>query len=88
VRPAIRSDNSLRPRQFEVFLLIQQGLTNQQIAGKLFLALGTVKGYTHAICRALGVKNRRQLIERYGGIPCCPTCGRPRVDSEVAPPLD
>jgi LuxR family maltose regulon positive regulatory protein len=41
-----------------------EGLSNQQIADKLIVALGTVKSYTSHIYGKLGVQNRVQAVER------------------------
>jgi LuxR family maltose regulon positive regulatory protein len=50
----------LSHREREVLELVADGLTNQQIAERLFLSLSTVKWHTHQIYGKLGV-NRRTL---------------------------
>ena len=50
----------LSARELEILDLISQGISNQDIAQKLFLSLGTVKWYTSNIYGKLGVKNRTQ----------------------------
>lgn len=54
----------LTPREFEVLLLIAQGKTNQQIADRLVLSVGTVKWYSRQIGLKLGVANRTQAVAR------------------------
>ena len=52
----------LSEREIEVLQLISEGLTNQEIAGKLHISLHTVKGHARNIYGKLGVKNRTQAI--------------------------
>ncbi|UCC85995.1 MAG: hypothetical protein JSV81_14180 [Anaerolineales bacterium] len=54
----------LSERELEVLRLIAAGLSNQQIADELFLAVGTVKKHTHNIHSKLGVRSRTQAILR------------------------
>ncbi len=54
----------LTPREIEVLRLITAGLTNPEIAEKLFLTEGTVKWYVHQIFGKLGVSNRAKAIVR------------------------
>jgi LuxR family maltose regulon positive regulatory protein len=51
-------------RESEVLRLIGEGLTNQQIAERLVISLGTVKAHTSNIYRKLGVRNRTQALGR------------------------
>ena len=60
---------SLSDRDREVLLLITQGLSNADIAARLYLAEGTVRNYTSAIFAKLGVSDRTQAAIaalRYG----------------------
>jgi LuxR family maltose regulon positive regulatory protein len=50
----------LSEREREVLALIAEGLTNPEIASKLFLSLNTVKVHTRNIYGKLGVNNRTQ----------------------------
>ncbi len=50
----------LSPREREVLALLGAGLSNAEIAGRLFLVEGTVKAYVSAVLTRLGVKNRVQ----------------------------
>jgi ATP/maltotriose-dependent transcriptional regulator MalT len=48
----------------EVMRLLAQGLSNSEIAQRLFLAVGTVKIHTRNIYAKLGVNSRTQAIVR------------------------
>ena len=54
----------LSERELEVLQLLSEGLTNQQIAKKLFIVTGTVKKHTSTIYGKLGVSNRTQAVAR------------------------
>jgi LuxR family maltose regulon positive regulatory protein len=54
----------LSERELEVLQLIAEGLTNQEIATRLFLTLNTVKVHTRNIYGKLGVNNRTQAVAR------------------------
>ncbi|MCL4561572.1 MAG: response regulator transcription factor [Chloroflexi bacterium] len=53
----------LTPREFEILKLIDQGLTNQEIANQLFVEVGTVKHHVHNILQKLDVSNRQDAAE-------------------------
>jgi predicted ATPase/DNA-binding CsgD family transcriptional regulator len=52
------------PREVEILYLMSEGLTNQEIARRLFLSLDTIKGYNQVIFGKLGVNNRTRAIRR------------------------
>lgn len=52
----------LTPREWEILGLIEQGLTNQQIADSLVIELGTVKNHVHNILRKLDVQSRKHAV--------------------------
>ena len=52
----------LTERELEILRLLSEGYTNQEIAERLILVLGTVKAHNHNIFSKLGVKNRVQAI--------------------------
>jgi LuxR family maltose regulon positive regulatory protein len=54
----------LSERELEVLGLIAQGLSNREIAQRLFLSLPTVKWHTHNIYGKLAVKNRTQAVAK------------------------
>jgi LuxR family maltose regulon positive regulatory protein len=53
---------ALSERELEVLRLVAAGLTNQEIADELVIAVSTVKSHTNHIYGKLGVKNRTQAI--------------------------
>ena len=54
----------LSEREIEVLQLIDEGLSNQEVARRLFLSLHTVKWHTGNIYGKLGVKNRMQAVAK------------------------
>jgi LuxR family maltose regulon positive regulatory protein len=54
----------LTAREGEVLVLITEGLPNQEIAARLFVATSTVKGYVHSIFRKLEVDSRTRAVAR------------------------
>ncbi|MDQ4077268.1 MAG: tetratricopeptide repeat protein, partial [Chloroflexota bacterium] len=52
----------LTPRELEVLRLLASGLSNQEIADRLVISVGTVKSYTHQIYSKLQVRNRTQAV--------------------------
>ncbi|GAA1076053.1 response regulator [Nocardiopsis composta] len=51
---------ALTPREREVLALVGEGLSNQAVAERLFLAEGTVKAHVSSVLQALGAANRVQ----------------------------
>ncbi len=68
VQPSVLSPQPLieplSPRELEVLRLVAQGLSNQEIAERLFLAVSTVKGYTRTIFDKLQVQRRTEAVAR------------------------
>jgi LuxR family maltose regulon positive regulatory protein len=54
----------LSERELEVLGLVAEGLSNREIADKLFLSVGTVKTHVHNIFGKLGVESRPRAIAR------------------------
>jgi LuxR family maltose regulon positive regulatory protein len=54
----------LSERELEVLQLISEGLSNREIAQKLFLSPNTVKGHSRSIYGKLGVNSRTQATAR------------------------
>ena len=55
---------SLSQRELEILHLIAQGLSNRQIAERLFLALDTIKGHNRIIFDKLQVQSRTEAVAR------------------------
>ncbi len=54
----------LSQRELEVLKLICQGLSNQEICDRMFLALDTIKGHNRRIFEKLQVHRRTEAIAR------------------------
>lgn len=52
--------NELTSREEEVLGLINEGLSNQEIADRLYIECGTVKNHVHKILKKLDVNNRQE----------------------------
>jgi DNA-binding CsgD family transcriptional regulator len=57
-----RDWSSLTATERQVAALAAEGLTNPEIAGVLFLSLGTVKSHLAHVFRKLGITRRRELV--------------------------
>jgi DNA-binding NarL/FixJ family response regulator len=55
--------DQLTPREREILKLIAEGLTSQQIAGRLFISLKTVIGHRSRLMEKLGLPNLAELIK-------------------------
>ena len=55
---------TLTGRELEVLRLIAEGLSNQEISERLFLALNTVKGHNQIIFDKLQVQRRTEAVAR------------------------
>lgn len=64
----LRPPAGLTPRQFEVLVLVAEGLSNREIAERLVINVATVKAHLSAAYRKLGVGSRtaavRYLVDR------------------------
>jgi len=54
----------LSERELEVLTLLASGRTNSEIAGDLFVAVGTVKSHVNNIYNKLEVRNRAEAVAR------------------------
>ncbi|MDX1910176.1 MAG: response regulator transcription factor [Saprospiraceae bacterium] len=54
----------ITPRELEVLEQMALGLSNQEIAEKLFVSLNTVKTHTSNVFSKLGVQRRTQAIQK------------------------
>ena len=50
----------LSERELEVLQLLTEGMSNREIAEKLFISTGTAKTHVHNLCGKLGVRNRTE----------------------------
>ncbi|MBS1492954.1 MAG: response regulator transcription factor [Bacteroidetes bacterium] len=57
-------ETDLSTRELEVLLNITHGLSNKEIADKLFVSLNTIKTHTGNIYSKLGVKSRTQAVSK------------------------
>ena len=53
---------TLTSREGEVLLRLEEGLTNGEIAKKLFISEGTVKSHVHQILKKLKVRDRNEAV--------------------------
>lgn len=60
VENKIDGDFHLTSRELEVLKFISEGLTNQEIAARLVVEVGTVKNHVHRILEKLNVSNRQE----------------------------
>ncbi|MFZ2362679.1 MAG: response regulator transcription factor [Anaerolineae bacterium] len=63
-RPAQDLDEPLSEREVEILRLLAQGMTNREIAQRLYLAEGTVKNYVTNILGKIGARDRTQAALR------------------------
>ena len=52
----------LSPREAEVLALITQGLSNQEIADRVYVSINSVKTYIRSAYRKIGVRTRTQAL--------------------------
>jgi DNA-binding CsgD family transcriptional regulator len=64
VKGAFVGDYGISPREREVISLLNLGLSNREIAEKLFVSLATVKTHLHNIYEKTGTKSRYDLFSR------------------------
>jgi two-component system, NarL family, response regulator LiaR len=58
------SQLELSKRELEILGLMAEGLSNQEIAAKLFVSLSTVKTHNQNLFEKLDVKRRTQAVEK------------------------
>jgi len=80
----------LTPRELEVMRLVEDGLSNKEIAARLDIEVATAKNHVHNILEKLGVHRRGEAVaklRRSGAL--SPTRGRPEKAflDERQPPL-
>jgi ATP/maltotriose-dependent transcriptional regulator MalT len=57
-------EDPLSEREIQVLGLLATGKTNSEVAGDLFVSVGTVKSHTGNIYRKLGARNRTEALTR------------------------
>lgn len=69
-QPRLYPEAHLTKREIEVVGLLEEGLSNKQIAHRLCIELPTVKHHVHHILEKLGVGRRSEAVARlrYGGL--------------------
>jgi ATP/maltotriose-dependent transcriptional regulator MalT len=55
-------DDSLTDREREALELIAAGLSNSEIAARMYVATSTIKSYANSTFRRLGVSSRTQAV--------------------------
>lgn len=55
---------TLTRRQHEIVLLVVRGLSNRDIAERLFVTEQTVKDHLHDVFERFGIKRRTELLSR------------------------
>jgi DNA-binding CsgD family transcriptional regulator len=58
-----REDLGITPREMETLELIAQGMSNREIAEKLFVSENTVKTHSSRVFDKLGAKRRTQAVQ-------------------------
>jgi predicted ATPase/DNA-binding CsgD family transcriptional regulator len=64
IRSSSPVGEALSGRELEILGALAEGLSNQEIADKLYIALKTVKWYNTQIFSKLGVTNRQEAVEQ------------------------
>lgn len=58
-------NKGITEKEFEIIKLVADGLSNKEIAAKLFLSEGTVRNYLSSILEKLELRDRTQLVVHY-----------------------
>lgn len=58
-----REDLGITPRELEILGLIAQGMSNREIAQKLYVSENTVKTHSSRVFEKLGAKRRTQAVQ-------------------------
>jgi DNA-binding CsgD family transcriptional regulator len=58
-----REGLGITPRELEILELIAQGMSNREIAGKLFVSENTVKTHSSRVFDKLGARRRTQAVQ-------------------------
>ncbi|MCB0576241.1 MAG: response regulator transcription factor [Saprospiraceae bacterium] len=63
-KPEMLEHLGITPREMEVLELVAQGLSNQEIADRLFVSLNTVKTHASNVFGKLDAQRRTQAIQK------------------------
>lgn len=66
---AFAQATGLTERELEVFALLLENRSNQQISESLYISTGTVKAHIHNIFQKVGVTRRYELLRKYDMFP-------------------
>jgi NarL family two-component system response regulator LiaR len=58
-----REELAITPREMEILELIAQGMSNREIAEKLFVSENTVKTHSSRVFDKLGARRRTQAVQ-------------------------
>jgi DNA-binding CsgD family transcriptional regulator len=72
-----REELGITPRELEILGLVGQGLSNREIAGKLFVSENTVKTHCSRTFEKLGAKRRTQAVQLGRELGLLAETGRP-----------
>lgn len=65
-KAAVHSDVGLTRREREIVDLIEEGMSNKEIAARLHIAIDTVKSHVHSILEKLSLRSRVEVAVRSG----------------------
>ncbi len=78
-----RADLDLTVREQEILRMLEQGLSNREIAHELCIALHTVKNHVHSVLGKLGVRSRAEAAAHFRAARSTPTGAGTRQGSEA-----
>lgn len=64
INEEVMNELGISKRELEVLQLMAEGLSNQEIAERLFVSLNTIKTHTSKLFEKLDVKRRTQAVEK------------------------
>jgi two-component system nitrate/nitrite response regulator NarL len=67
-QPATRGFQDLTARETEIIKLVDEGLSNKEIARHLYIELSTVKNHIHHILEKLGARRRAEAAAKFRGL--------------------
>lgn len=63
MEPAKKSESDVSSREIEVITMLADGMTNKDVADRLFLSVNTVACHRQNIMKKLGLKNTAELTK-------------------------